>query len=439
VGTTGRLIRVPDDALYDLDAEVSVLGAVLLSDRILEPLQSEVRLRPEHFYRSGLGKVYAAMLALDRAGSGIDRLTLKVELEKQGWLGDAGGQAGIDLLAGPVPNVGNVRAYAERVVELARWRARARKCYGELEAISRRNEDEYAAAGAELDEQEDARDQSADPTEQLLDFMRWLEGDDSDTIPLPFEQLQELMRGGLRPGDTTIVSGWTSMGKSVFVDQVLAWAHQAAKLPADRLVLYMNEMGRNDRIARVLAGQANMRFDRIIRRQLVQNDWAHLAKAANRGLPFTIQPCSGWSARDIARHIRRHRPALAAVDLATQIPARETADWYEISRELTQAARQSGTHVLIVVQLNRGSNDKPLRPVPTLKNLLHAGAWEQDARNVWFVHRAEELSDAGIPEMLFDGVLLIAKQSNGPLGNVPITLNPRTMRFEPLADYERSV
>jgi replicative DNA helicase len=36
-------------------------------------------------------------------------------------------------------------------------------------------------------------------------------------------------------------------------------------------------------------------------------------------------------------------------------------------------------------------------------------------------------------------VLLIAKQSNGPLGNVPITLNPRTMRFEPLADYERSV
>lgn len=429
---TGRLARVPDTAPHDRGAEQSVLGAILLSDRLIEPLTTEVRLRPEHFYVETYGQIFTAMLALDRAGTGIDTLTLKAELQRRGEF-DAIGQAELDQLSGPVPLLGNVRAYGQRVVELARWRARIRAALEQLEACARQDEPAYVAAGTVRDELEDAgAGAPLDPEQQLLDFLDWYDRNDTDSIAAPFEQLTDLMRGGWRPGDTTIVSGWTSMGKSVIVDQALEHAHLVGR----RGALYINEMSETDRIARLMAGRANVPFDRLMRKQLNLDEHVRLQKAANRGMPYTLVPCSNWSADDIVRHVRRHKWDVAAVDLATQIPARDTSDWYDVSRTLTQGARQSGCHLFIVVQLNRSRNDKLLRPVPALRDLLHAGAWEQDARNVLFVHRAEEEHD-GVPELRHDGLVIVAKQSNGPLGAVPITLNPRTMRFDPLSMYER--
>ena len=48
---------------HNLDAEQSVLGAILLSDRSLYALVIEEGLRAEDFYRERHGAIYAAMLA----------------------------------------------------------------------------------------------------------------------------------------------------------------------------------------------------------------------------------------------------------------------------------------------------------------------------------------------------------------------------------------
>lgn len=426
----GVLVRLPDAAPpQDLDAEQSVLGAVFLSDRLLEPLHTEVGLRPEHFYREQHADVYSAMLALEQAGTGVDTLTVKAELQRRGRF-DSVGQAQLDTLAGAVPAVGNARAYGERVVELARWRARIRSALDQLEACAVLDEQAYDAAQVPTDALELAAGHGLpDPIEQLLEFMNWYDATSTDSILTPFDQLNDILR--LRPGDTTAIAGWTSMGKSVLVDQIL---EHAATFGDKRCALYINEMALVDRIGRLMAGRSNVSFSRLMDKKLNPDEIGRLVRTADRGLRFQLIPCSGWSAPDIARHIRRHKWDMAAVDLATQIPARETSDWYAISRELVQAARQSGCHTLIVVQLNRSRNDKLLRPPPNLRDLLHAGAWEQDNRNVVFVHRAEEEHD-GVAELLPDGLIMVAKQSNGPLGQVPVTLNPRTMRFEPLANY----
>lgn len=427
----GQLIRVPRiTAFIDDDAERSVLGAVMLSPAVLEGL-TELRLQPQHFYRDRHQHIYAAMQGVAAAGDGCDPVTVAAELERRGQFAAAGGRAELDTLAGAVYDVGNLVAYAKRVIELAEWRARAHACLDALEAVGKLDTDGWQSAMRTIAGAEDSgrADEQLVTVEQLAsEFFDYLGGaGEQHTIPTPFHELDAVLRGGWRPGDTTVIAGWTTMGKSVIVDQFL---EHALSDSARSGCLYVNEMGRIERIARLLAGRGNVSFTRLLERDLTPNEWRR-AIAALPQLPFPMQPCANWSADRIAAHIRRHRWDMAVVDLVTQIPARDVADLDEISRTLTQAARETGCHLHLVLQLNQ-QRASTLRPAPVLRDLRGTGAWANDARNVVFVHRHEELRGEPPNEMPFiseEGYLHVAKQSNGPLGVVPVFLDERLMRF----------
>jgi replicative DNA helicase len=171
-----------------------------------------------------------------------------------------------------------------------------------------------------------------------------------------------------------------------------------------------------------------VQFDKILGRDMSPREWKRVVDELPN-LPFAIQPCAGWNAEDIGRHVRRHRWGLCMVDLATQLPASSAAEWSEVSRSLTQAARQSGSHMLIVVQLNQTRNDGGARPHPALRDLKWTGAWGDDAANVLFVHRDDVESQPGIFEPGQDGHLRLAKVKNGRPGFMPVSLNPWSMRF----------
>src|SRR3954470_23078649 len=106
----------------NLEAEQSVLGAVLLSDTALPALIIDERLQAADFYRESRGLIFAAMLELHSAGEPVDALTLVEHLKQAGRLDDVGGRPAIDLLAVSVPAVGNVRQYAKIVRENAMLR-----------------------------------------------------------------------------------------------------------------------------------------------------------------------------------------------------------------------------------------------------------------------------------------------------------------------------
>jgi replicative DNA helicase len=106
----------------NLEAEQSVLGAVLLSDTALPALIIDERLQPADFYRESHGLIFTAMLELHGAGEPVDALTLVEHLKQNGQLDAVGGRATVDLLAGSVPAVGNVRQYARIVRENAMLR-----------------------------------------------------------------------------------------------------------------------------------------------------------------------------------------------------------------------------------------------------------------------------------------------------------------------------
>src|SRR5437764_11835783 len=108
---------------HSLEAERSVLGAVLLDERHLFPLLVEEHLRPDHFFRDQHGAVFAAMLELHENNRKIDQLTVAETLRQQGKLEEVGGPEAIDELAGWVPAAGHAREYGRIVRDNAQLRA----------------------------------------------------------------------------------------------------------------------------------------------------------------------------------------------------------------------------------------------------------------------------------------------------------------------------
>src|SRR5207237_9045253 len=96
---------------HNLEAEKSVLGAVLLDERHLNALLVEEQLRPEHFYRDQHGAVFAAMKELFENDRKIDHLTVAETLRQHGKHEEVGCDTAIDELAGWVSVCGLMREY----------------------------------------------------------------------------------------------------------------------------------------------------------------------------------------------------------------------------------------------------------------------------------------------------------------------------------------
>jgi replicative DNA helicase len=418
-GTGGRLIRVPETAPHDEPAEQAILGAVLLGGGRVVAGLTEQGLIPEHFYGGARVAIYRAMVKLERAGEGIDTVTVAAGLGTEA-------KAELDVLAGSVPDVSNWRTYAARVIELARWRGFTDACVLGLEAVASLDEvSRETARRALLDDGAREGESLATPEQLGERFLDWLDDDDPRVIATPFPRLNTLLQGGLRPGGTTVIAGWTSMGKSVLADQILEHArHQGYQACA-----YLNEMSEEERTARTVAARTGVPFEKILGRNMTPAQWKRVV-AALPGLPFAIQPCAGWSAEEIGSHAARHRWGIFAVDLATLIPASSTADWADVSKRITIAARRSGAHALIVVQLNHTRDTAGDRPPPALRDLKWGGHWADDASNVVFVHRVDVEMAPGIFEPGADGHLRLAKARNGRTGLLPVSLDPVRLRFE---------
>src|SRR5580692_7021286 len=82
---------------HNIEAEESVLGAILLSDRTMYSLVIEETLRPEDFYRDSHRTVFGAMLDLYERSESIDTVTVTDALRSAGTLAAAGGPDAVDL------------------------------------------------------------------------------------------------------------------------------------------------------------------------------------------------------------------------------------------------------------------------------------------------------------------------------------------------------
>jgi replicative DNA helicase len=229
----------------NLEAEQSVLGAVLLSDTSLPALIIDERLNPEDFYRESHGRIYQAMLDLHSHGEPVDALTLVEHLKQAGDLDSVGGAAAIELLAGSVPAVGNLRQYARIVRENAMLRRLLHAAY-EIqaqvhghEALPRDLVDMAERAILEVAHEDSRKDFRS--AEQLLDAeldklqKLSLEGSPLTGTPSGFEDL-DAITGGFQPGNLIVLAARPSMGKCLAGGTLIPDPLTGARTRIDELV-----------------------------------------------------------------------------------------------------------------------------------------------------------------------------------------------------------
>src|SRR5215212_2710903 len=99
----------------NLDAEASVLGAMMVSEAAIAPVVLDVRLRDEDFYRERHRIIFRAISKLADQGEPVDALTVSEFLTQRGELAEAGGKEAVSELASTVPAPGNAKHYAQIV------------------------------------------------------------------------------------------------------------------------------------------------------------------------------------------------------------------------------------------------------------------------------------------------------------------------------------
>jgi replicative DNA helicase len=237
---------------HNHDAELSVIGAILLSDTVLPALILDEHLTPEDFYRDAHARIYQAILHLHSTGDPVDHVTVKERLRQVGDLDRVGGEGAVDMLAGSVPNLSNVRQYAR----IIRDNSILRNLLAATQDIQTRVYQRDTSTRDLIDRAETAilrvsdqgRKQPFRPVGDILhESLEALEqltrGETTLTgLTSGFADI-DLITGGFQPGNLIILAARPSMGKSA----LMANFAENAALSQDRAVaLFSLEMSQQE-------------------------------------------------------------------------------------------------------------------------------------------------------------------------------------------------
>lgn len=432
---------------HSIEAEQSVLGALLLSPRLLFGIAIEDGLRPDHFYRPHHGHIYRAILDLDLAGEPIDALTLTDRLERSGRLEHAGGRAAIDELALYAPAAGNGRHHGRIVQNLAHKRAVLHALYDSLEDAASPEHDGATLIGR-LEQRILALSQSVRPNaarslaaavgDELQRLQRISDSENPYAgLATGLTGLDELL-GGLHPGNLTVLAARPAMGKSAFAQSI---AHHVAH--HDGRVLFASlEMSESEVTQRYLSGASGVTLDLMRKGQLTERHWPPLLRAAAQAddARLSILDAGDLTLGALTSYARRAAHELGGLDLlvvdylqllrAEPPSGNRVEDVSAFSRGLKRLARQLDCPVLALSQLSRAVEARTDKR-PLLSDLRESGSIEADADVVLMLYRDDYYDPDS--ERLGELDVLIRKNRNGPLGELTLTFQSARLRFLPLA------
>lgn len=436
----------------NLEAETSVLGAILLAPVTLDSVQIDVRLRPADFYLPKHQLIFEAMLGLkDKAEpQPVDAVTVCEELARHGKLEEAGGEPYVHSLPNMVPVAANAPHYARIVKE----RAQLRRL---LDRLREATEKVYTYPGPTrelLDQTESAiyevaHDQTQSELLRLEDILHdevnKLEalskgGIEFTGTPSGYRDL-DVITGGFQPGNLIILAGRPAMGKSAFALNIAENASLGAGMEGRGSVpvaLFSLEMSQVEIVHRLLASQAKISGD-ALRKGHVKSDWRRVLQAAEKlsKAPLWIDDSSDLGVNELRAKVRRlharENLGLVIVDYLQLMRAEDPSDNRvqqigAISRGLKLLARELDIPVIALSQLSRKLEDRTDKR-PMLSDLRESGNLEQDSDVVMFVYRDEVYNKDPELENEGEAEIIIGKHRNGPIGHVDLIFRHQFAQF----------
>jgi replicative DNA helicase len=448
-GAPGGAIAPP----HNLDAEQSVLGAILLSDRSLYALVIEEGLRPEDFYRERHGTIYDAMLSLYNESEPVDVLTVIDRLKRKGQLDGVGGPAAVDELTGVVPAAGHARRYAQIVRENALLRRLLKASYEIQESVlghqapPRELVEQAEKTMLEVardDRQKDFRTIDAVLHEELDKLHKLsVEGTSLTGTPSGFKDLDEIT-GGFQRGNLIIIAARPAMGKSALVSNI---AENAAVKNGKPVALFSLEMAEAELAQRFVASQASIKGEELRKGRVAERRWPKILAASQRlaSAPLWIDDSSDVGMLEIRAKARRLHSQLEdglGLIIIDYLQLMRTDSRYdsrvtavgELSRGLKILARELEVPVIALSQLSRAVEQRPDKR-PQLSDLRESGNLEQDSDLVMFIYREDYYDEESEREGEAD--LIISKHRNGATGKVTLTFQKEYPRFMNYGREER--
>jgi replicative DNA helicase len=430
----------------NLDAERSVLGAILLDNNALNTAIES--LRAEDFFLDQHRRVFTQMIALGEAQQAIDLITLTEELHRRGDLEASGGAPYLASLADGMPKVSNVEHYARIVKE----KAMLRNLIHTTHNIQQRAFEGEDGADMILDNAESsifllAEDRVKAGLIPVKDIVRdnferleriFKEGKSITGIPTGYVELDKLT-SGLQPSELLILAARPSQGKTALA---LNLAENISIRAGQPVAFFSLEMSKESLLQRLVASVAQIDAHKFRTGHLSRTDWTGMTDALGTisNAPLWVDDAGSISVLEIgakARRLKRDKGlSLLIVDYLQLITARgrfgnRQEEVASISRGLKGLAKELQIPVLVLSQLTRAPERDERGP--QLSDLRESGAIEQDADVVMFIYRPHFFKAGASPEEREETELRIAKQRNGPTDNVKFVFRSRLTRFEEAA------
>ncbi len=433
----------------NLDAEESVLGAMMLSPSAIAAVSEVLSPDGREYYRESHAKVYRAALALYAKGEPVDAITLVDELDERGELEDVGGKVRIHELAALVPASANAGHYAQIVQEAATLRGLIRvggeiarlgwERPGETPELVDRAEQilfdlSQEKATSEFSHIETLLKESFERITQLYES-----GADVTGIPSGFRDLDRIT-SGFQEGNLIVMAARPSMGKSALGLGVAANLAVRRGVP---VALFTLEMSKSEVTQRLMCSEAKVESQRLRTGKLSADDWPRLTAACDKlaKAPIYVDDTGSITMMEIrskARRLKGKQPdlGLIIVDYLLLMTSGMTAEnrvqeVSQISRSLKVLARDLDVPIIALSQLSRAVEQRHDKR-PILSDLRESGSIEQDADIVMFIYRdeyynAEESEQQGLAEVI------VAKHRNGPTDTVKLSFLKRYAKFSDLA------
>lgn len=426
----------------NLDAEKSLLGAVLIDEETLADISEHVT--SKDFYEKRHAVIYSGMMRLYEKHKPVDLLTLTEELKSKKEIELIGGSAYLTELTNYVPTAAHAEAYAELVAQKA-VRRRLIKASGEISELGY-NED---TTTQELLEKAEAELFSVSDQSLKQDLVSI-----ESILTESFDRMEELhrnkgtlrgvrtgyrdldnMTAGLQRSDLIILAARPAMGKTTLVTNL---AYNVATIAKQPVLFFSLEMSKEQLVDRMLADASGVDAWNIRTGNLTDDDFSKLSEAMGEmaEAPIYIDDTPGMSVLEIRTKARRamheHPLGLIIIDYLQLMQGsgrdngNRVQEVSEISRGLKLIARELNVPVIALSQLSRSVESRNPQ-IPQLADLRESGSIEQDADIVMFIYREAYYNPETERENLTD--LIIAKHRNGPTGKIELYFHPERLRF----------
>ena len=439
---------------HSVEAEQGVLGCILLSPpecmgRCIEKFKPG----SEMFYDLRHREIFAVLAGMYDQKEAIDFITLQQRLKDRNQLEAVGGAAYVSSLVDAVPSAANLDYYLDIVREKYLLRKMIQTC---TNVVSRVYDHEGEVEGLLDQVERDVLRISEERVEASARTIRDLVHKAINTIE-EFHQRQGMLTGigtgfpdfdkmtsGLHGGEMIVIAARPSMGKTSLAMNIVEHVTVDQKLPVG---VFSLEMTAESLVLRMLCSRSRVNLRNIRDGFLAERDFPKLTGSAGKlaGAPLYIDDTSGLSILQLRAKARRmyqqygiklfvvdYLQLLNSTSRRAENRQQEIAD---ISNGIKALAKELNVPVLVLSQLNR-ELEKDKSRKPRLSDLRESGAIEQDADLVGLLYKptaADEDEGSGQEQDAMPIHLFIAKQRNGPTGDVSLTFLKPYTRFESAA------